>query len=69
MGNLSRLSVVAGAMAALENVFMPTKMDYNQRSTRVLNYKKGGKPFTRGVRSKSLKTRANRRKSKAKSRG
>ena len=55
--------MIAGAMASvgggsiLNNAQQPMYK-------KVLSYKKGGKPFTRGKRSKSLRTRANRRKAK-----
>lgn len=61
MGNLQRLS------AGLANILMPTMNKiHGQTSIRVMNYKHGGKPFTRGKRSKSLKIRSNRQKAKAK---
>jgi len=59
------LSTLAGALSNMGNFMMPTK-NYNQRAVKVLGYKTGGKPFTRGKRSKSLKIRANRSKAKAK---
>ena len=64
----SRMSgIVTGAIGLIGGIVAPTmKNDYTQRKTRVLSYKKGGKPFTRGARSKSLKIRANRSKAKAK---
>jgi len=59
------LSTIAGALGSLGSLMLPTK-DYNQRPVRVLGYKTGGRPFTKGKRSKSLKTRANRLKAKTK---
>lgn len=58
------LSIV-GALSSVGNMMIPTT-DYTQRKVRALGHKKGGKPFTRGARSKSLKIRANRRKAQAK---
>ena len=64
MKKLGRLSLIlAGALASFGSSVMPTN-DYTQRKTRVLSYKKGGSPFTRGARSKSLKVRSNRQKAK-----
>ena len=64
MRTLQRLST---GVAGLLTSFMP-KMNkvHRQTSTRTMNYKHGGKPFTRGKRSKSLKIRSNRQKAKAK---
>ncbi len=55
------LTMVAGALASVSDSLKPTN-DHNQRTVKVLSYKKGGKPFTRGKRSASLRSRANRRK-------
>jgi len=63
----SRMSMmVAGLVASIGGTMMPTQnRDYNSRQMRVLSYKTGRRPFTRGKRSKSLKVRANRGKAKA----
>jgi len=58
------LTMVAGAIASVSKTFLPTVPNFNERKVKYNNYKTGGKPFTRGKRSKSLKTRANRRKAK-----
>ena len=59
------LSTVAGAMTFASD-FLRTKHNYSQRRVRVNTYKTGGKAFTKGNRSKSLKTRSNRLKAKSK---
>jgi len=60
--------MLAGVLGMIGGAMMPSN-DYTQRKTKVLGYKTGGKPFTRGRKTKSLRTRANRSKAKAKSRG
>lgn len=62
----NKLSMIAmGILSSVGNALSPTN-DYNERSVKVMGYKTGGKPFTRGKRSRSLKVRANRGKAKAK---
>lgn len=64
----SRISaMVAGLVSSIGGSMMPSmNKEYGQTSVRHNNYKTGGKPFTRGKRSRSLKVRANRGKAKAK---
>ena len=58
--------MLAGIIGSIGGTMMSTQnIDYNSRQVRHNNYKTGGRPFTRGSRSKSLKVRANRGKSKA----
>ena len=68
---MNRKSLMLTSLASLMGSFggtqIPIKNDYNQRSIRVLSYKKGGKPFTRGRKTASLRSRSNRLKAKAKS--
>lgn len=59
------MATVAGLIGNIGEFVKPTQ-NYNQRKVKVLGYKTGGKPFTKGKRSKSLKTRSNRLKSKNK---
>jgi hypothetical protein len=59
------LSTAAGAMTFAGD-FLRIKQNYSQRKVRVNTYKTGGKAFTKGKRSKSLKTRANKLKAKGK---
>ena len=59
------MAIVAGALGSIGDFVMPAQ-NYNQRKVKVLGYKTGGKPFTKGKRSKSLKTRANKLKAKNK---
>ena len=58
------MAIVSGALGSIGEFISPTQ-NYNQRKVKVLGYKTGGKPFTKGKRSKSLKTRSNRRKAKS----
>ena len=62
MATFAGLSTFAGN-------FLKVKQDYSQRKVIVNTYKTGGRSFTRGKRSKSLKTRANKSKAKAKHKG
>ena len=59
------MAIVVGALGSIGDFVMPTQ-NYNQRKVKVLGYKTGGRPFTKGKRSKSLKTRANKLKAKNK---
>jgi len=59
------MATVAGLLGNFGN-FSMQKQNYQQRKVRVNTYKTGGKAFTKCKRSKSLKTRSNRLKSKNK---
>ena len=65
----SSLTIALASVMAGIGSLLSTRNDHTTRSVRVMGYKGiGGRPFTRGKRSKSLKVRANRRKAKAKAR-
>ena len=59
------LSTVAGAMTFAGD-FLKIKQRYSIGKIRVNTYKTGGKAFTKGKKSKSLKIRSNRLKAKNK---
>ena len=64
------LAAMLGAMGSMLSTGVRVGNDYSTRPVKVGGYKGiGGRPFTRGKRSKSLKVRSNRSKAKAKARG